>query len=229
MNNVKQLNISMKSFIHTLTIKERLSAFKENQLLTIEDTIILDDRWLNIRSLVSPKVFTEELDHIDIKKDELAFALKSFTDDEENILMEYLERLGWFELYKDLMKQFETIYKNEPVVCEQLVLPFKLFVKKKLYNMHRNLRNIKIEADLIEKLNDSIVSQLGKLTWKCLVVEISDYKEQNILEGKDGRERYLNFLEICYKSPNQIQSFYNKYPVLGRFISKRWNKHRHVN
>ncbi|ADL50645.1 type 2 lanthipeptide synthetase LanM family protein [Clostridium cellulovorans] len=221
MNNVKQLNINMKSFTQTLTIEERLNAFKENQLTTIEDTIILDEKWLNIRSLVSPQVFIEELEHMDIKKEELAFALKSFTDDEENILIEYLEKLDWFKLYKDLMKQFETIYQNEPVFCEQLVLPFKLFVKKELYNVKNDLKNIKIEADLIEKLIDSIVSQLDKLTWKCLIVEITDYKEENILEGKDGRDRYLNFLELCYKSPTQIQLFYDKYPVLGRFVTQK--------
>ncbi|MBK1809466.1 type 2 lantipeptide synthetase LanM family protein [Clostridium sp. YIM B02505] len=220
-NNVKQLNISAKNFIYTLTIKERLNAFKENQLLTIDDTVMLDDRWLNIKSLVAPKVFEEELDHIDIKKEELAFAIKSFTDEEEDILSEYLERQVWFKSYKELMEEFAANYKNETVVCEQLILPFKYFAKKQLYNSQKNLKGLKIEDDLIEKLSEYIASQISKLTLKCLVVEISDYKAKNKLEGKDGRERYLDFLENCYKSPNQIQSFYNKYPVLSRFIMQK--------
>lgn len=221
MDNVNQLNINMKSFIRALTIKERLSAFKKNQLLAFEDTSILDCKWLNIRSLVSPKVFNEELEHINITKEELAFALKSFTDYEENILIEYMEELDWFKFYKSLMKEFENTYKNDPIVCDQLVLPFKLFIKSELYNMKKGLKNIELKTDLIKNLSDHITYQLSKLTWKCIIIEITDYKEQNSLDGKDKSERYLNFLDICYKSPNQIQSFYNKYPVLGRFITQK--------
>ncbi|MFA9375863.1 MAG: type 2 lanthipeptide synthetase LanM family protein [Lachnotalea sp.] len=221
MNNVKQLNISMKSFIYTLTIKERLCAFNDKHFIPIEDTTILDDNWLNTKSLVSPKVFIEELEHIEVKKEELAYALKTFTDDEENILIEYLDKQDWFTVYKNLMLEFEEFYADETVICEQLVLPFKLFVKKEIYNMEMNLENIKIGVDLIEKLCESIVHQLSKLTWKCLIVEISDYKKQNILKGIDGEEKYLSFLDICYKSPLQIQSFYNKYPVLNRLITQK--------
>ncbi|URZ08543.1 type 2 lanthipeptide synthetase LanM family protein [Clostridium felsineum] len=222
MNTLKQLNIiNTKSFIYALTINEKLNAFKENKLLPTEDTILLDNKWLNVRSLVPPKTFSEELKHLDITREELSFTLKSFTLYEENILISYLEKLKWFKFYKTLMAKFETNYQSKPVVCDQLILPFELFVKQELNNIQINLKNIKIDVGLLKKLRCNITNQLSKLTFKCLIVELTDYKELNLLEGKDGRDRYLNFLDMCYKSPDQIKSFYNKYPVLCRIIIQK--------
>lgn len=221
MNHSKESPLQYENFIYALTIEERIAAFKNNGYLVNDDTIILDDKWFSIKSIVSPDVFFEELDNIGIRQEELACVLKTFQSEEKKILIEYLGEQRWFDLYKEIMLEYECKYKDEPIICEQLVLPYKLYVEKQLYRIESNLHSIRIKNELIQILCSQIIGQLSKLTWKCIVVEITDFKKENILNGINGQERYFSFLSSCYKYPCQIQSFYNKYPVLGRIVTQK--------
>ncbi|WP_050814151.1 type 2 lanthipeptide synthetase LanM family protein [Clostridium sp. BNL1100] len=50
---------------------------------------------------------------------------------------------------------------------------------------------------------------------------MGEYKNKNSLNGEDGNSRYLDFLNKNYKTPDQIEEFYCKYPVLARLIVQK--------
>lgn len=206
-------------YVYALKIQERLEAFSNANMLVSEDPILVEEKWFNVKSLVGKGLLDKKLDLMGISYDEFAFSIKDFNSFEANILYDYLKERTWFKKYQELILDFSNSYKSESAVNEQLILPFVKYIEKIIYS--KTFKNIRIENSVLSTLVQSIAIQLNKMTWKCLIIEMGEYKKSSPLEGEDGNTRYLDFLNKSYRTPDQIDKFYCKYPVLGRLIIQK--------
>lgn len=208
-----------KNYVYSLKIDERLEAFDNVGLLVLDDPTLIDERWLNVKTLINKELFDKKIMLTALSKERFAFAIKSFTDYELSILYDYLKNCDWFILYKELLLNFKKYQNNYIPNNDQLVIPFAIYIEKKLESMSFN--NIKIEKSAIKRLCKIIVAQLSKTTYKCLIIEMDNYKKNNSLSALSSSERYLEFIKNNYSTAEQISTFYCKYPVLARLLTER--------
>ncbi len=206
-------------YINALKIEERLEAFTAANLAVSDDPILIEEKWLNVNSLAGKDLFDKKLELMGITTEQFAFLIKDFSEYEMSLLYDYLKESIWFKTYQDIMIKYKETYNNEKAVNDQLILPFIKYIKNKLYSIYLN--NIQLSNNALEHLCQGIASQLSKLTLKCVIIEMEDYKKKHILKGNDGNSRYLDFLDNNFKTPCQLEIFYRKYPVLARLLTQK--------
>lgn len=206
-------------YIYSLKVNERLEAFDNVGLQAFDDPTLIDERWLNVKNLLNKDLFDKKIQLNGLSKERFAFAIKNFTDYEISILYDYLNHCEWFKLFKNILLEFEKNHKSDSPNNDQLILPFTYYIKKKIENM--NFNNIKIEKSGLDHLCQIIINQLSKMTYKCLIIEMENYKKSFCLSGNSGNERYLEFIKHNYITADQINTFYCKYPVLARLLTQK--------
>lgn len=216
---VEMYTYNQYRYIYALKSKERVEAFTKAEMEVFEDPIIIEEKWFNVKSLVGKDSLDKKLDFMGITYDQFAFSIKDFNSFESDILYDYLKEREWYKKYREIMLDFVSSYKSENVINEQLILPFIRYVEKAIYSIA--FKNIKIDTGVLNTLIQYIAIQLNKITWKCLIIEMGEYKNKNSLNGEDGNSRYLDFLNKNYRTPVQIEMFYCKYPVLARLITEK--------
>lgn len=208
-----------RKFIYALTIKERIVAFKEQNKIIGEDPTVLEEKWFNINSLVTRGLFNEKLEISEIKSDEFSFAIKTFSPYEEKILEKYLIEEEWFEKYLEVLEVYKLQGSVGKINNTHLVSPFVAYIKKHFEGLKFN--SIQVSKETLEKGIESITMQLSKLTWKCIIIEMENYKKTHELNGSSPNEKYLDFMEKKYGVVDKIEEFYEKYPVLTRIIVQK--------
>lgn len=205
-----------EQLINALTIQERLDALKKKYIVS-DMSELLDDKWFQIKT-IPIGLFKEKLSAMKLSADEFTYALKDFTENEKRELALYLEKTDWYQDYQKLMSWFYTTYQHEKLEVseKQLIYPMKKYIEKELLCIETD--HIEISNDVIKKMCTPVEMQLEFMTWKCLIIEMNEYKENHVLEGDTSKKRFLEYLEKNFSTPTQIDLFYQKYPVLLRLM-----------
>lgn len=104
--------------------------------------------------------------------------------------------------------------KRKPIFST-FVLPFLEFASYKFENV-LNSKNLKITKNVFNNLLIGLFQQVLNISYRTLILELQVQKNQKLLKGKTGEERFEYFSDIYL--PNNFWNILKEYPVMFRLI-----------
>lgn len=209
-----------EEFIYALTIKERIQAFEDKGMTCSEDLNIIEEEWFSVNHLGDRELFLKQLEAMDITSEQFAFGLKKYIGGDIQVLYEFLEKQDWYQKFMLFMEADEKNNKTDTYYERQKwVRPFGIQIQGAIEKL--KFKNIVLETKVLNKLSADIISSVMKISWKCIVIELAEFKENHTLNGKTGEERYLDFTAQYFKTTEDVIQFYRKYPVMARLMTQK--------
>lgn len=108
---------------------------------------------------------------------------------------------------------------REGNVKERLFIPY---FKRVEDWAKRKLEYLKLEdEEMIEKIAIQIAEKCMWIPLRCLIFEMHELKERNMLSGKDSVQMYESYLEDYLGNEKYLLWFEQKYPLIQELISKK--------
>lgn len=167
--------------------------------------------WRNVRTLLNDYYFDIMLNTKQMSQENFARCLNPNHELTDNHLN------AWFLSFKKILNEYNynhIDYSNPTMV---IAFPFINYVNNKLENVTTNLLNIKVKAEVIDKMKESLVMELFNISGKIIALELSIFKDKNNI----GSNKFLKFVQETFHSENSYYNFFNKYPTLARIMTTR--------
>lgn len=198
---------------NTLLIEEKLEKHFNNKKVDFN----FYEEWRNVNTLLNDKYFDIMLKHMNISKEEFAFALQP------NILNNYNTDEKWIIEFLKILDNFNYKKINYKLGIQVATLPFTEFLNNNLVNKIKKLQNIKVSEKVIKNFIDAHLSEMFNLTGKILALKLDDYKKTNNFNSKNSEDRFIEFLTSTFNSRDSYFKFYEEFPVLAKLIVVRTN------
>lgn len=151
--------------------------------------------------------------------------LEHFLDkDFKNIYVKQDET--WISLFNEIMKNYSynKISNQKENSFGTALLPFLEWSKKKIKKELKSLVNlniIKSEKEILDKYTLDLLSDIGGVLTKSLVLEINIARVLGKLEGNSSEDRFNFYIENFVKDKNELLKFYREYIVITKIITLR--------
>jgi len=208
------------NLISSLSIKERLDVFKINNHF-IKDEKNNIEQWKKGKSLINNNSFLTMLKNQNISESEFNYSIKNLDDRDKEELFNELKKKDWYNTFLDIIKSIEKEdieFSKNTIDLSYAFKPFLIYFYRDINEYIKKLNTIKISNEAANELINSLANILIKCSQKTLVIELHEFKKNDILVGDTPKDRLDYFLKANFSDLDQILKFYNKYPTLSRLL-----------
>lgn len=211
---VLENKLNEQSYALATTLKER-GLFFSDELVNDEDNQTFK-KWFKRKSLINPKLFKSKLDISKITEDDYKKGLRELTRENKKSLEKKLVDQDWYQLHMKLMS--ETSLEVETTITD-----VSYIIRKHLLYLNQEIEKIVNRSDiyitdeaLIKYIEFSATDMLG-IIMRTIVLDVHEKKQQ----VNDKEFTFLSYLKDNFTTNEQLNAFYEKYPVLAKLLAKR--------
>ena len=215
------MDLNFENLAMALSIKEKILALKDSEVPGGLNTEEIIEEWINLKSLVSREDFEKRLEIEEINREEFARAIVATTNEDDQILIEYVKKCDWFSQFEDIILLFKEndrkIQASEKFIIDEsfVIRPYLYYFEKELRQRIVEIQSFKISENAVNQLIISAMSKVYNIYSKVLVLKLQDYKEKYSLEGESGEKKFIDFLKNSFSEEEALE-FYLDHPVLTR-------------
>lgn len=207
-NENKLINI----FNDSMTIEEKLQNRVESSGNYDEERL---EEWKSIRGLASEKNFEEMLKKKNLTKKEFIYGISK-----QNFRFETSTKdESWIHLFQNVMDKYDNNSEYSGILIS--IEPFIKYFDSQVELFVGSISKFEIENLVKQKFFDGFSREAINLIGKIIIVELQEYKENNILHSDNSKDRFTEFLRYTFSSKDDFISFFEKYPVVARLITTR--------
>ena len=213
-NAVLENKLNEQSYALATTMKERGQLFSD-ELVNDEDNRYLK-KWLERKSLMDSKLFKTKLDISKITENDYKKGLRELTRENSQALEKKVADQDWYQLHMELMN--ETSHEVETTMSD-----VSYIIRKHLLYLNQEIEKIVdiseihiTDEALIKYIEFAATDMLGVIM-RTVVLDVHEKKQQ--LNNQEFT--FLSYLEDNFTTNEQLNTFYEKYPVLAKLLSKR--------
>ncbi|WP_225743255.1 type 2 lanthipeptide synthetase LanM [Marinilactibacillus sp. Marseille-P9653] len=208
-------------FINALTINEKYAILnKSNEKMIFNKQALIKFR--ELKSLLNEDNFSKMLEKFDYDIDIFSNVVDMENNKYDKQYENFLLSSKWYQVYSDSLKYTSQNKYFSDMKSLDLTIYLKIFEEYFKKEIAKVLLEYDNYIDSVQDLTTSLVYQIKenmmKISYKSLIVELNNYREQNTKIKKSSEEGFLNFCKLGTDITN-IENYYSKYPVLCRLLA----------
>ncbi|OJG23362.1 type 2 lantibiotic biosynthesis protein LanM [Enterococcus caccae] len=213
-NAVLENKLNEQSYAFATTMKERGQLFSD-ELVNEEDNQHLK-KWLERKSLMGSKLFETKLDIYGITEDEYKKGLRELTRENRKTLEKKLADQDWYQLHMELMN--ETSHEIEATFSDvsYIIRKHLLYLNQEIEKIV-NISEINIADEALVKYIEFAATDMLGIIMRTVVLDVHEKKQQE----NNQEFTFLSYLADNFTTNEQLNTFYEKYPVLAKLLAKR--------
>jgi type 2 lantibiotic biosynthesis protein LanM len=201
---------------YATSVEERIALLELHYVeKPIEDNL---SKWLSRKSLCTEELFELSLQERGISKENFNLAIKTFSEEDTEILLEESKRSAW---YKKTMEIFEDerLYEETPGTID-FSFAFRPYIQYLKSEMEKIVTN-DVSINDSEAFLLHLIEEFMQIASKTLVYDLHEQKKKNAFEGGTPDERFTCYMKRRFGDKVSILEFYEEYPVLFRLLTER--------